>query len=240
MPIYCQSQNVKLPTIDVPTFDGDLTKWKSFEDAFNALIDQNDAINDVLKLYYLRGASTGEALDMVESLEITAANYKIAYELLKKRFDHRRRAIYAYANQIINLKNLSFKSVANTLDQYLRSIATFCIDTKHFNTFLIPFFVSKFDSKFIRDWETYVNNKFLNDQLPECKDLINFLIEKAYTLDSPKTYQNVQTKVNNKMQFKSFSSTAITNNVCSLCNGDHPLFRCKDFLKNQSVIDLSS
>lgn len=91
-------QNLKLPTIDIPTFDGDLTKWKSFEDAFNALIDKNDSISEVLKLYYLRGALSGEALSIVESLETTASNYRIAYDLLKKRFDHRRRTIYAHAN----------------------------------------------------------------------------------------------------------------------------------------------
>lgn len=46
-------------------------KWKSFEDA---LIDKNDSINEILKLYYLRGALTGEAFSVVESLETRASN----------------------------------------------------------------------------------------------------------------------------------------------------------------------
>lgn len=225
-----RSQNIKLPTIDIPTFNGDITKWSSFDDAFNALIINNESISDVLKFYYLKGALSGEALTVVESLETTATNFIIAYDLLKKRFSHRRRTIYAHANHIFNLKNMNLKSVANSLDQYLRSLATFGIDVNNFNAFLVPFIISKQESRFIRDWESYVNNSFENDELPTCQHLINYLLEKSYTLESSKVYQSVLQKP--KFQLKSLSTT--NKDVCQLCNEHHPLFKCKEFLKKST------
>ena len=48
------ASNIKLPPINLPTFDGCYTHWISFEDAFCAFVDKNESLSDVQKLCYLR------------------------------------------------------------------------------------------------------------------------------------------------------------------------------------------
>lgn len=67
--------NVKLPTIELPSFDGDYTKWRSFDDTFKALIDSNTALNNIQKLCYLRSSLKGDASGVISALETTAENY---------------------------------------------------------------------------------------------------------------------------------------------------------------------
>ena len=51
---------IKLPAINLPTFDGNYLNWRSFEDSFSAFVDQNDSLTNVQKLCYLRSQLKGE------------------------------------------------------------------------------------------------------------------------------------------------------------------------------------
>jgi hypothetical protein len=42
--------SVRLPTINLPSFDGSYSEWTSFSDTFEALIDKNDRIPDIQKM----------------------------------------------------------------------------------------------------------------------------------------------------------------------------------------------
>lgn len=46
--------NIKLPTIQLPSFDGTFTLWREFFDAFNSLMHLNSDLTDMQKLSYLR------------------------------------------------------------------------------------------------------------------------------------------------------------------------------------------
>ena len=70
-PAITDSSNIKLPSINLPTFDGNYIHWRSFEDAFCAFVDKNESLSDVQKLCYLRSQLNGEAFDLIKSLETT-------------------------------------------------------------------------------------------------------------------------------------------------------------------------
>ena len=46
----------KLPTIDVPTFHGDIMKWATFWSVFQSAVGNRDSLSDTTKLIYLRKA----------------------------------------------------------------------------------------------------------------------------------------------------------------------------------------
>ena len=85
-----RSNQVKLPRIELPTFNGKYEEWHAFFDLFNSLIHSNRDISDTQKFHYLRSSLKGDAAEIVSSLEISGANYADAWTRLKERYDNKR------------------------------------------------------------------------------------------------------------------------------------------------------
>jgi hypothetical protein len=60
--------NVKLPTIALPKFEGKYEEWLSFEDSFKALVHNNTKIQTVQKFNYLKSCLIGSAAQVIHSL----------------------------------------------------------------------------------------------------------------------------------------------------------------------------
>jgi hypothetical protein len=45
--------NVKLSTLELPSFSGQYTEWTAFHDTFSSLIEKNDQLSGVQKFHYL-------------------------------------------------------------------------------------------------------------------------------------------------------------------------------------------
>jgi len=48
----CLAPKIKLPTIQIPKFGGQITEFKHFHGPFNSLIINNQALDDVQKFHY--------------------------------------------------------------------------------------------------------------------------------------------------------------------------------------------
>ena len=81
---------VKLPKLELFTFDGDVMKFKEFQDMFTATVHTNKSLSDVEKLSYLKTHVKGKALECISGLALSNSNYKVAWDLLMDRFgkDH--------------------------------------------------------------------------------------------------------------------------------------------------------
>nr|CAI5861133.1 unnamed protein product [Callosobruchus analis] len=53
---YHPLQGVKLPTIHLPTFDGNLQNWLEFRDIYESLIHKNESISNIQKFHYMRAS----------------------------------------------------------------------------------------------------------------------------------------------------------------------------------------
>lgn len=52
-------------------------------------MDNNISLDNVQKYLYLKGALSGEALNLIKNLPLTNDNYQIAIEILKKRYENK-------------------------------------------------------------------------------------------------------------------------------------------------------
>ncbi|XP_064465287.1 uncharacterized protein LOC135376728 [Ornithodoros turicata] len=77
----------KLPVLKMEPFDGDLSKWCTFWEQFEAMIHNNVNLTPSEKFHYLRHL-TGSAASAIAGLPTTAACYEDALQLLKTRFGH--------------------------------------------------------------------------------------------------------------------------------------------------------
>ncbi|WP_431111720.1 DUF1759 domain-containing protein, partial [Winogradskyella poriferorum] len=73
-----QRKPVKLPTIQLPKFNGCYSNWLGFHDTFTSLIHCNNEIEQINKFHYLRAPLEGAAAIIIHAIEFSANKYDIA------------------------------------------------------------------------------------------------------------------------------------------------------------------
>jgi hypothetical protein len=154
-------QSVKLPTIQLPKFSGSYEGWLEFHDTYCSLIHSNDDIDDVNKFHYLRASLEGAAALVIQSIEFSSKNYRIAWDLLCERFNNKRLLVQNHVSTLFNIQPITkessnnIKSLTDQLNKNLRALE--CLDepTQHWDTLLIYMISQKLDTKTFREWEEY-------------------------------------------------------------------------------------
>ncbi|XP_018571452.1 uncharacterized protein LOC108911101 [Anoplophora glabripennis] len=129
--INLQSQSmIKLPTIRLPGFDGNYNNWLEFKDSFAALVDNNESLSDIQKFYYLRSALEGDAVQVIKSIEVSAANYSHAWQLLLDRFKNKKLIIHNHIKAIFEHPGVvkesytELRKLYDNVIKHLRSLKT--------------------------------------------------------------------------------------------------------------------
>lgn len=95
--------NIRLPEIKIRKFSGNFDEWEALNDLFASLLDSNQQLTMVQKFYYLRASVTGEAARLISSLDFTANNYLVAWNLLKTRFENKHMLIKRYMSGLLSI-----------------------------------------------------------------------------------------------------------------------------------------
>ena len=83
-----ESKGVKLPKLEVPTFDGNVLNWTTFWEQFSISGHNRPNISDPEKLVYLQQAlKDGSAKHAIEGLSRSGDHYKEAVDCLQQRYD---------------------------------------------------------------------------------------------------------------------------------------------------------
>nr|XP_034194538.1 uncharacterized protein LOC117610817 [Osmia lignaria] len=172
---------IKLPEMRLPTFDGKIENWASYFESFSSMIDQNADLSLVQKLQYLRSTLTGKAAACIQSLSTTDSNYADAIELLKEKFDCKRRILLKHCNAIIGLPKITRDSpealgdLVDTVRQNLRSLKNLEVDTSSWDSILIAIILTKLSTETVYQWELSLKDK----QMPTFASLLEFLDKRA-------------------------------------------------------------
>jgi len=79
---HASSAHIKLPVIELPTFDCNACNWLHFRDTFEALIVNNKTLSNVQRFHYLIASLKNEVKDLITNLQITNGNFSIAWQLV--------------------------------------------------------------------------------------------------------------------------------------------------------------
>ncbi|XP_045541554.1 uncharacterized protein LOC123723057 [Papilio machaon] len=233
---------VKLPTIKLPTFDGNYLKWLEFRDTFDSLINSNDSIPTINKFHYLRSALEGSATVVIKSIEFTTANYKVAWDLLCERYNNKNILINNHLKALYHIEPItreSFKALRYLIDQVsknLRALGTLGLPTEQWDVLVVFMMSSKLDVTTNRKWEEHKNSL---TTLPTLNDFNTFLRNRADVLET--TQSTRCDRPDNKSHFKSqhsskslvaaSTSTVAQKRICSICKNDHRVYLCPTFLE---------
>ena len=236
----------KLPTINVPTFHGDIMEWSSFWTAFTSTVGRREKLPDTSKLIYLRQAiKDPDTQTMLHSPSETPGFYQEVVKALHARFD-RTKEIHRNLVQ----KILQMGSVKQTRSDLRRLVDNFCHtiasikNTGHYNldAFLTSVLYLLLPVRLQTLWE---QNSRKEKGVSPVDHLLAFLREHAETLpsvppSSGKAAEPPEKKVNKRPERKQESSHhkqranvhVVTTAPaykwdCALCKPEkHPLFTC--------------
>ena len=124
------NKGVKLPKLNVPTFDGDVLHWKQFWEQFKVSVHDHSDLSEAEKLVYLQQAiKDGSANSVIEGLSRSGDQYQEAIECLKSHYNRPRATHRAHVRMVIDappLKDGSGKELRRLhdtlLQQHLRAL----------------------------------------------------------------------------------------------------------------------
>lgn len=172
---------IKLPELRLPTFDGTIGNWISFYSKFTSAIDKNADLTPLQKLQYLQSTLTGKAAACIQALSSTGANYVHAIELLKKKFDCRRRILLSHCDAIARRPQISRDSpealgdFVDAIRQNLCSLESMDIDTSSWDCIIVSIILSKVSGDLEWQWELSLKDK----EMPSYEHLLEFLEKRA-------------------------------------------------------------
>ncbi|XP_047998452.1 uncharacterized protein LOC125235873 [Leguminivora glycinivorella] len=240
---------IRLPTISLPSFDGNYLKWLEFRDTFEAMIHVNESIPDINKYHYLRSSLEGSASVVIKSLEFTAKNYKMAWELLCERYDNKNLLINNHMKALFNIDQQtreSHRSIRYLIDHVTKNLSALKSlgrPTESWDDVIIYLIASKLDPTTSRKWEEYKAD--LTD-MPTLPEFLKFLRSRADVLETMVACRSDKPAENKYLQpktTKAFVAAASTSQkqethsnkstksppTCPVCHGAHRISECVKF-----------
>ena len=256
-----KKREVKLPKIELKSFDGDILNWQTFWDQFESSVHSNVSLSDVDKFSYLRSLLEGPAEDCISGLTLTTENYEEAVELLKARFGNTQLLINRYAEAFDELKVIKSMNQVSELrlmydrvESTVRNLKSIKIDANTYGAFLVPLLSKKLPQELKR-----IMSRSFKDQVWDFTKLMSIFkeeleaqerisLEAKSSLDDDYSTSNlhVAPEVENRKKSKSSRKGRFNGNNnhdnCLFCSGNHNSRTCShvtDFRIKRSILKKS-
>lgn len=235
-----QTIKLNLPTLNLKSFTGSYKEWLSFENSFKSIIDdENNQLNDCQRFQYLKSYLSGEAARAIESLTVSAENYKVAWDILTKRFCNKRLIVQDHiiaitkAPHIVRMSHTSLRNLLNTIYSNVAALKQLDIQIDTWHALIVTIITDKLDDKLSKEWQAT-----LTTDLPTYNQTIEFLEKKCQLLESlnslhPKSISDqYQTKGNAPERRNVISHVTTNKQQCTFCKSNaHTITQCNDFSK---------
>ena len=227
IPLETRSENVKLPPIHLPVFDGKYNTWVSYRDLYLELVHKRTNLSSVEKMQFLKTHLRGDALKLIQHLNISDANYGTAWDTLNGRYNNQRILINNCLENLIGQQNVQHESAAeikrlhDTTQENLYAIQNMGIDVSSWDA-IITFIIHK---KLDRDSARYYEQSLQTPRdIPKISDLLDFLEKRFQSLEVTGT-----TKIKKLCNYT--QSNTGDKVKCVLCEQDHKVYHCKKYLE---------
>ncbi|XP_018401691.1 PREDICTED: uncharacterized protein LOC108778879 [Cyphomyrmex costatus] len=122
------------------------------------------------------------------------------------------------------------RQIADGASKHMRALQALQRPTSHWDDILIFILSAKLDTTTLREWQSSLDGT----ELPTLKQFLEFITRRCQILEATGRSLAVSAKGNNSRnssQAKRQSACAATIGYkCTFCQGDHSIYKCKDFL----------
>ena len=222
-----EMSRIKLPRIEIPSFDGNILNWRLFWEQFESAIHSQSHLSNSDKLTYLREAlKSGPAKSVVVGLTQTSDNYEEAIKCLKKCYDRPRVLHQAHVRKIqeaFPLKTGSgqeLRRLHDHLSQHIRALKA--SEDYDIDTYLTAAIEMKLDEGTKLLWTQHSSK---SEKTPPCEEILEFLDTQARHYESVAHSGRSISKTTTKAAY-----TTRPENTCVACKQEnHPLNTCVKF-----------
>lgn len=229
------SMGVKLPKLDVPTFDGNILNWQTFWEQFCVAVHDRSSLSDAV---YLRHAlKDGSAKKVIEGLSRSGEHYIEAIECLRSRYNRPRIIHQTHVRRIMEIAPIKegsgkeLRYLHDVAQQHLRALKAMGHDPA--DSFITSLLELKLDQNTMFEWQRFSQE---STSVPPYKDLLNFINLRAQASESTasetkKVSQPPHRKPPSGRSVASFAASASNpQSNCILCENErHPLYVCPHF-----------
>ena len=219
---------VRLPKLDVPTFDGNIIHWTQFWEQFTISVHDRKNLSNAEKIVYLQHAlKDGSARSAIEGLSNSGDNYDEAVKCLKSRFDRPRLIHRTHVQIIVDTPPLKegngkeLRRLHDDIQQHVRALKTLgCELPGQFITSMIEL---KLDTGTLFEWQKHCQS---SADVPPCEELLGFIDLRAQASET--SYPTHRKKPSSKIT--SFTTNTTASSICVVCKTEkHPLYTCAKF-----------
>ena len=160
-----KASTVRLPKLQLRHYNGDLTKWTSFWQSFQAAVDNNPDLSGVEKFNYLSSLLEGTAREAIAGLSLTDANYAKAVTTLQKRFGGTQQIISKHMEALLQIESVSsaqnvkaLRRLYDNISSHIRSLESLEVKEETYGNLLCPILITKIPAEL----QLIVSRKVLN------------------------------------------------------------------------------
>ena len=223
---------VKLPKLDVPTFDGNILNWRSFWEQFRVSVHDRKTLSNSEKLVYLQQSlKGGSAKNIIEGLSHTGDHYSEAVKCLQTRFDRPRLIHQTHVRMISEApalkdgSNKELRRLHDTAQQHLCALKSMGHEPP--GPFITSLLELKLDTETMFEWQRHSQE---STDVPHFTRLLEFLNLRAQASETCASSHKSSHKAGNRhpnppKPVASFAAnTSDSSNNCVLCTTTkHPL-----------------
>ena len=144
------SKTVKLPSMEIKSFTGELTEWPSIFDSYEAVIHNSSELSDFQQFTYLRSYLTDTALKSVSGLTLTNENYGKALTILKERYGNKQAIVSTHMENLANLRVVSsdanvtgLRKLFDERESSVRSLESLGVEANSYGSLLVPIIMNR-------------------------------------------------------------------------------------------------
>lgn len=248
---------LKIDSIQLPFFNGDLTQWEAFKDLFEYLIHKNEELSDTVKFHQLRSHLKGIAFDTIRGYQLTGTNYHAAWHDLQKRFNRKEDLVQEYIRKFLEVAAIShratfmnLRAIIDATNQMLRALPNLGVEVSQWDPFINLIIALKLDEETRTEWKQrkpygspsvtelleWLETRAIELQ-PSSNDRLSRML-KGDTRNSArgnpprKIFQITPGKgAKPKRKMPSISQPPKSPPKCSICGGDHKVRDCPSLRK---------
>ena len=227
---------LKLPIIEIPTFDGDRKTWPAFWSAFSAHVHNNTSLDDVIKFTYLKSALKGEAASRIQGFVGVGSDYVDAIQLLDECYADKDAIKFELTLKILNLKSprsnreeliafqIGYKNTIRQLKQY--------VDTVDQSEWIIsPLLQSKLPEEFKKYlYDRYHVNYYHLKQIDEgITDYVKRFDAQVKPVTHDRSFEHKPKQQSLSPPTATVQNLSISSKPCIFCQQSHPSRTCDKY-----------
>lgn len=205
--------------------------WLQYRDTFSSLIVDNARITEIEKFHYLQATLEGNVNEIIANLDISAANFEIAWKSVCERYNNTNLMVHNHVKSLFDLHPMRKQShkelrlLIDTITKNLRSLSAFEQPTNQWDKLLLYIVGTKLNATTTREWE---QNK-PSDKLPWENMKITCRFVRNVRNKESKSEKVASFKQAKPVYSKSNTSLVSTSETSVFCKGAHAIINCERF-----------